>query len=114
MHPLKPNLHPPDFSHLHETKTFSYQEDLAYYKGEVGTKTSGFLNTEVKPIKDAKDASDRAKQECTVAYDSTEVAFDPTSNVYRVSFVPPQNQLGGDQTVYLDQNGITLFVVYGE
>ena len=92
---------------------FSYQSDCANYKDNPGVKENDFVNIEQSKVNDAEKAVDLAKKECTVEYDTIGVAFDSKKMIYRVSFYK-ESQLGGDQNVYIDQNGITLLIVYGE
>ena len=83
---------------------------------------SGFVNNERAEINNAEQAVELAKKECTVAYNSINVAFDAEEKIYRVNFsigstvVNGQTvyTLGGDQSVYIDQNGVTKLIVYGE
>ena len=84
-------------------------------------KLDGFVNTDVQEISNAKVKDfdtcnvglQRGKIECTVEWDSFEVSFDNEANVWMVSFYT-EEILGGDQSVYLDSNGKTLLIVYGE
>ncbi|MBR0322723.1 MAG: hypothetical protein IIX08_10070 [Bacteroidales bacterium] len=54
-----------------------------------------------------------AKKECTIEYDTVGVAFDSELKIYRVSFYK-EDQLGGNQDVYINQNGTTQLIIYGE
>ncbi|MDO4748962.1 MAG: hypothetical protein Q4A12_07290 [Eubacteriales bacterium] len=93
--------------------SFSYESDCAYYGDDPGVKESGFVNIEQSEVNDAEKAVELAKKECTVEYDTVSVAFDSKLKIYRVSFYK-ENQLGGNQDVYIDQNGITQMIIYGE
>lgn len=93
--------------------TFSYTEDYTTYKDEPGVKHSGFVNTEKTELKDTRQAVKLAKKECLVEYDTISVAFDENSAFYRVSFYK-KGWCGGGQTVYIDRNGVTQLMVYGE
>ena len=92
---------------------FSYAEDCAIYvDGEPGAKTSGFVNTFETEI-NHENVVEHAKNECTIEYDSVEVCLDATEYVWRVLFYT-QGVLGGCQTVYMDYDGKTILIVYGE
>ncbi len=97
-----------------EVSAFSYSEHAEIYKDDSpGVKHSGFVNTNESKIASAEDALERAKKECTIEWDTSHVSFDKELSVWMVSFYT-EGMLGGDQCVYLDSNGITLLIVYGE
>lgn len=92
---------------------FSYAEDTAIYvEGEPGVKTSGFVNTTETEIT-FENVAERAKNECTVEYDSVTTYFDTDECVWKVHFCT-DGMVGGDQSVYLDCDGKTVLIVYGE
>ncbi|MBQ3258028.1 MAG: hypothetical protein IJA67_11540 [Oscillospiraceae bacterium] len=93
---------------------FSYAEEsgIIYVVGEPGVKTSGFVNTTETDIT-VENVSEHAKNECTVAYDSVAIYRDTAECVWKVLF-HTHGLLGGGQTVYLDDDGKTLLIVYGE
>ncbi|MCQ2354797.1 MAG: hypothetical protein MJ102_06820 [Clostridia bacterium] len=92
---------------------FSYAKDCAIYVvGEPGVKTSGFVNTNEKDV-NSDNVTEIAEHECTIEYDSTKVYYDTIARIWKVDFFT-QGMDGGCQTVYLDSNGITVLVVYGE
>ena len=92
---------------------FSYAEESALYsEGEPGVKTSGFVNTAETEIS-FDNVVERALNECTVKYYTTQAYFDSSVNMWKVVF-NDENILGGDQTVYMDGRGITTLIVYGE
>ena len=92
---------------------FSYAEDREMYaEGEPGVKTSGFVNTTATKIT-CENVVEHAKKECTVEYDTVEISYDDDELFWKVHF-GKELSLGGDQTVYMDFNGKTLLVVYGE
>ena len=92
---------------------FSYAEDSAIYvDGEPGVKTSGFVNTAETDI-NSDNVTIIAKHECTVEYDNSEVYYDTVAGIWKVDFFSEETD-GGCQTVYLDSNGKTVLVVYGE
>ena len=92
---------------------FSYKEVKNRF-GEVtpGVKTDEFQNVTQLPIKSKTDAIERARVECTVEYDTVRVRYDSTANMWEICFLP--NHPGGGQDVYLNGNGITTLIVYGE
>ena len=92
---------------------FSYVEDAAIYvEGEPGVKTSGFVNTTETEIT-FENVAERAKNECTLEYDSVTTYFDTDECVWKVHFCT-DGMVGGDQSVYLDCDGKTVLIVYGE
>ena len=60
-----------------------------------------------------REAAERAKNECTIGYDTVSVLHDGWDDVWSITFYT-RGTLGGTQSVYLDKNGITLLIVYGE
>ncbi len=89
-------------------------EDILAGLEDVGVvKQDGFVNTESSPITCADDAIERAELECTVEYDSVVTYYSHISHTWAVQF-SMYGTAGGDQTVYLNQSGITLLVIYGE
>ena len=105
-----------------DIKSFSYARDYATYIGDPGVQTSGFVNTERQKIDNAEQAVELAKKECTIAYGSIDVDFDADEKIYRVVFSIGSTVVeghtvytaGGCQSVYVDQNGVTKLIVYGE
>lgn len=97
---------------------FSYEDEKSVYSEDSpGVKQSGFNNTNKKAVLNSDDAIERAKNECTVEWNSTEVCYDASEGIWKVSFFnssPGTISLGGDQSVYLSDDGKTLLVVYGE
>lgn len=96
-----------------DVEDFSYVEDYNYYKDAPGLKQSNFVNTERTEVQDANQAVELAKKECTVPYDSIAVAFDAGQKIYRINFYK-KGWLGGDQSVYINQEGLTQLILYGE
>ena len=89
---------------------FSYAEDAAIYlECEPGVKTSGFVNTTETEIT-FENVAERAKNECTVEYNSVTTYFDTDECVWKVHFCT-DGMVGGDQSVYLDCDGKTLLIV---
>lgn len=98
----------------YEISTFSYEEDLGIYKeNDPGVKYDGFNNTSEIEINNSEEAIERAKNECTVEYDTVKVYYDDLSGMWKVLFYNKE-MLGGDQSVYLDNSGVTCLIVYGE
>ena len=92
---------------------FSFAEDAAIYvEGEPGVKTSGFVNTTETEIT-FENVAECAQNECTVEYDNVTTYFDTDECVWKVHFCT-DGMVGGDQSVYLDCDGKTLLIVYGE
>lgn len=81
--------------------------------GDPGVKTEGFKNTSENPLTNSAEAAERAKKECTIEYDTVTVLRDGWDNIWSVTF-STRGTLGGCQTVYLNDKGITLLIVYGE
>ena len=97
-----------------DVSDFSYSEHAEIYKDDsLGVKHSGFVNTDESKTSSAEDALERAKKECTIEWNTSRVSFDKELGIWMVSFYT-EGMLGGDQCVYLDSNGKTLLIVYGE
>lgn len=100
---------------ISEIREFSYTQALEEYKiGEPGVKHEGFNNPAIEvDITRPIDAITRAKLELTIEYDTISVSHDETSNMWRVDFWV-LDVLGGGQSVYVNGNGLTCYIVYGE
>ena len=99
---------------VEKAPAFSYAEDQKVYKkGDAGVKTEGFKNTEKASIGTVKEAIILAQKEKTIESDSVNMYYDANAKVCKVSFYT-EGQVGGDQTVYLDSDGKTILIVYGE
>ena len=97
-----------------EVEPFSYEETVSKYSGDSpGVARDGFKNTSQVEIKDAEDAIERSKNEVTVDYDSVMVSYDDSSDMWFVMYYS-ENKVGGNQDIYLDSNGVTQMIVYGE
>ena len=97
-----------------DVSDFSYSEHAEIYKDDSpGVKHSGFVNTDESKTSSDEDALERAKKECTIEWNTSRVSFDKALGIWMVSFYT-EGMLGGDQCVYLDSNGKTLLIVYGE
>jgi hypothetical protein len=103
---------------------FSYTETTKDYQSDIpGIKTSGFKNTEKTQIENAKQAILLATNECSIDYNQIQVHYDKEASIWRIFFYKEiksndnrgyNYSIGGYQTVYLDSNGITHYVVPGE
>ena len=102
--------------------SFSYEEDAAEYKdGDPGVNPNKFVNVDAYPIENQNAAVERAKNECTIEYNSTSEYYDKDADMWRVDFHTVVNNedgtfavLGGCQSVYMDSDGVTQLVVYDE
>lgn len=97
----------------HSIPDFSFAEDSRIYaEGTPGVKTSGFVNTAEAEINSMNDADERAKNECTIAWDTVRTYLDTAAGIWKVVF--STGTPGGCQSVYLDDHGKTVLIVYGE
>ncbi len=95
-------------------KDFSYKKDTDTYKvGDPGVNPFGFVNVDVCFIDSPEDAIARAKNECTVKHNVTTVYYDTSTDMWMVLF-STEMVLGGCQSVYMNSNGVTQLIVYGE
>ena len=101
---VEPNNSIPDFSYAEDRKI--------YAEGNPGVKTSDFVNTTETEIT-FENVAEHAKNECTIKYDSVKIYLDTAERVWKVLFYT-NGMLGGDQSVYLDYDGKTSLIVYGE
>lgn len=93
---------------------FSYAEEAAIFsENEARVKTSGFKNTTKSTVGNGEKALKLAENEVTIPYNQTYVAYDEKEDMWEVNF-STKNQFGGDQTVYLTSDGLTVKIVYGE
>ena len=101
--------------HQEQPGSFSYSEVTATFKaGDPGVKSEGFVNAESVPMSSRIwDAKTQALNECTIEYDTVTVNYDETAKVWEVMY-STANTLGNCQSVYMDENGVTLLIVYGE
>ncbi len=81
---------------------------------EIGAaKNEGFVNIDICPIETENQAAERATLECTVDYDTVTAVYDGSDGVWAVHFYL-SDTAGGDQIVYMNKNGETLLIIYGE
>lgn len=102
--------------------SFSYEEDAAMYQdGDPGVNPNAFVNTDLFPIESQAAALERAKNECTIAYRATSASYDGHADMWRIVFYTAARSedgtwavAGNCQSVYLNSDGITQLIVYGE
>ncbi len=95
-------------------KQFSYEAAADMYReGDAGVNTSDFSNKNASSIEDQHSAIRRAVLECTIQYNEVNVYYDSHTGMWMVLFSTTDVD-GGCQSVYMDQNGITHLIVYGE
>ena len=102
--------------------SFSYEEDAATYReGDPGVNPNEFVNVDVCPIENQDAAVERAKNECTIEYNTTSEYYDSRAGMWRVDFLSvPYSEdgtwavAGGCQSVDMNWDGITQLIVYGE
>ena len=96
-----------------EVPPFSYEEVRTQFgEGTPGVKTGGFRNVTQGLIRSEADAAERAKNECTVEYEWVQVRYDSAADMWEISFLA--NHPGGGQDVYLNGEGVTRLIIYGE
>lgn len=99
---------------VQDVSSFSYDEVVAsYLPDEAGVRTEGFHNQTKTSVANAQDAVELAEKECRITYDSVAVSRDETKKMWQVTFYT-EGVVGGDLSVYLDDNGITQMTVAGE
>ena len=76
-------------------------------------KYEDFVNTDERDVLNESQALERAKNECTVEWDTSHVAFDRRARIWLVEFAKADAD-GGCQSVYLTEKGITVLIVSGE
>lgn len=104
----------PDNGTTENVPSFSYEEVNQIYKeNDPGVKCDGFYNTSETEVTTLQQVIDRAKNECTIEYDKIDVFYDNVADIWKVVF-STAGTLGGCQTVYLDNKGLTCLVIYGE
>ena len=97
-----------------EILPFSYEEVLQMWgESDPGVKTDGFQNTSEAVIATPQQVIERAQNECTIKYDTTALAYDNAADIWRVTFYT-EGSVGNSQDVYLNGNGLTALIIYGE
>lgn len=104
----------PDNETTENVPSFSYEEINQIYKeNDPGVKCDSFYNTSEAEVTTRQQVIDRAKNECTIEYDTIDVFYDNVADIWKVVF-STAGTLGGCQTVYLDNKGLTCLIIYGE
>ena len=101
---------------------FSYEEDAATYQdGDPGVNPNEFVNADIYPIENQDAAVERAKNECTIEYNATSEYYDDNADIWRIDFFTVAHgeddicaATGNCQSVYMNSDGITQLIVYGE
>ena len=97
-----------------KTPSFSYEDvRAAYQENDPGVLYGGFHNTSPTALESIDGVLERAQKECTVPYDTVDIAYDSTASMWQVAF-SQADTAGGGQTVYMDSYGVTRLLVYGE
>ena len=97
-----------------EILPFSYEKVLQMWKkSDSGVKSDGFQNTSEAVIATPQQVIERAQNECTIEYDTTALAYDSAADIWRVTFYT-EGSVGNSQDVYLNGNGLTALIIYGE
>ena len=102
--------------------SFSYEEDVAIYKdADPGVNPNAFVNIDTYPIDNQNAAVERAKNECTIEYNATSEYYDSNADMWRIDFLTITHNEDGTlatsgecQSVYMNSDGITQLIVYGE
>ena len=102
--------------------SFSYEEDAAIYNDEASKLNSNaFINIDTYPIENQNAAVERAKNECTIEYNATSEYYDSSADMWRIDFLTVVHKEDGTiatsgdcQSVYMNSDGITQLIVYGE
>lgn len=92
-------------------EVFSYMYDVSCY-GEMAI-TEGFVNTDISPVTNSAEAITRAENECTVEYGATAVYRDSIEDMWKVVF-SCNDLVASEQIVYMNSDGVTTLIVYGE
>ena len=91
-----------------EVEAFSYMYDMSCGYDMM---TEGFMNTDVCPVTNRKEAIERAMNECTVDYKNIYVEYDMVEGVWKITF-SCDDEVASEQIVYMNTDGITLGIVY--
>lgn len=93
---------------------FSYEEVCLRYRDAGGcVKRDGFKNNTACVLTDETSVAGRATAECSIRFTDTQVYRDNESRMWMVLFFT-EHAFGGCQEVYMDGDGITRLIVYGE
>ena len=102
--------------------SFSYEEDVAtYQEGDPGVNPNEFVNVDIYPIDNQDAAVERAKNEGTIEYNATNAYYDDHADMWKIVFLTVAHSeddswatTGNCQSVYMNSDGITQLIVYGE
>lgn len=82
---------------------------------------NAFVNIDTYPIDNQNAAVERAKNECTIEYNATSEYYDSNADMWRIDFLTITHNEDGTlatsgecQSVYMNSDGITQLIVYGE
>jgi hypothetical protein len=96
-----------------DIRAFSYDERREMYAGGgAGIRFDGFYNIVRNSITSKDDAIVFARNEVVVDYTAISVFYDDESEMWMVHFW--RQEPGGCQSVYMNRNGITTMIVFGE
>lgn len=98
-----------------KTYTFSFNRHKDIYMDNTlpEVRLENFKNITKNPIKQKEEAIEAAKNEVDVKYNRVNVFYDKETEVWMVYFYHEDVE-GGDQYVYLNKDGLTKLIVYGE
>ena len=89
--------------------------------GDPGVNPNAFVNIDTYPIDNQNAAVERAKNECTIEYNATSEYYDSNADMWRIDFLTITHNEDGTlatsgecQSVYMNSDGITQLIVYGE
>lgn len=100
--------------------SFSYADECAKYtESNPCVVIDGFENTTEQKIESAQDAINLARNEINSSYSLDSVYFDEVEKIWKVYFVTKSDNenfvvAGGDVSVYLTENGMTVLMILGE
>lgn len=97
-----------------DVKEFSYNDVLnGIDAADDFVQTEHFKNYSPAPVTDSASAVENAAKECTVEHTSAAVFYDEETNMWMVNFYTI-GMIGGSEEVYMNSNGETQLIVYGE
>jgi len=99
--------------------TFSYDRYLSRleWSGGITKDPSEFVNITETKIKTKEKAIELAKNEVTIKYELIDVYYDKKKRIWAILFRQDYINgyvFGGGQSVFINNNGITQLVTYGE
>ena len=102
---------------------FNYKKEVELFlKDDQGVEKDSFINTTKCEITNVDEAEERAKKECTIQYDTVDVFYDSTADMWKAFFYmkettgksPKTPGSWNSQTVFFDGDGLTQYIVYKE